>query len=198
MSKTGIIYKLVSDDVEIKECYVGSTVNFIRRKHEHKSNCNNINSKRYNLYVYKFIRDNGGWNSYSMIQIEEYKFNTRNELNARERHWIETLQAKLNKNIPTRTDKEYYESHKDEAKDYYESHKDKIKEYKLKNKELIRIKKKDYYKINKEIIKDKRKEYHLKNKDKRKEYHLKNKDKRKEYYQLKFKLYHEYLDYIQN
>jgi len=209
MSKTGIIYKLVSNDVEIKECYVGSTVNFIRRKHRHKSNCNIENGENYNTYVYQFIRDNGGWLSFSMIQIEEFKFNTRNELNSRERYWIETLQAKLNKRIPTRTYKEYYENNKDKkkeyreqnkdkskeyskkyyennkSKEYYEKYKDKAKEYREQNKDIINDKAKEYYENNKDIINDKAKEYREKNKDKikeyRKEYREKNKDKIKEY-----------------
>ena len=168
MSKTGIIYKLVSDDIEIKECYVGSTINFIRRKHQHKNCCNNETYHNYNQYVYQFIRDNGGWLSFSMIQIEEFKFNTRNELNSRERYWIEQLQAKLNKSIPTRTNKEYYihnkdkikeyrENNKDKIKEYYENNKDKIKEYRENNKDDINKKNKEYYENNKDKIKDKAK-----------------------------------------
>ena len=38
-----------------------------------------------------------------MVQIEEIKFNTNQELHSKERYHIELLQAKLNKNIPTRT-----------------------------------------------------------------------------------------------
>jgi len=40
------IYKIVCKDVNIKDCYVGSTTNFNRRKQEHKYNCNNVNSKK--------------------------------------------------------------------------------------------------------------------------------------------------------
>jgi len=208
MSKTGIIYKLVSTDINIKECYVGSTINFIRRKHEHKRRCNNENSDNYNQYVYKFIRDNNGWDSFSMIQIEEFKFNTRNELNSRERYWIETLQAKLNKILPTRTRheyreqnkdkikeyrennkdklKEYYENNKDKSKEYYENNKDKIKEYYKEyyknNKDKSKEYSKEYYENNKETLKVKDKEYRENNKDKSKEYYENNKDKIKEYY----------------
>ena len=107
MSNTGIIYKLVCKDINIKECYVGSTINFTRRKCHHKCSCNNEINKSYNLFVYQFIRDNGGFDNWDMIQIEEYKFDTRNGLNARERHWIEQLQATLNKYIPTRGKQEY-------------------------------------------------------------------------------------------
>lgn len=37
---------------EITDVYVGSTINFNNRYIVHKSDCNNENSKNYNLYVY--------------------------------------------------------------------------------------------------------------------------------------------------
>ena len=47
-SKT-IIYRIVCRDLTIKDCYIGHTTNFIKRKQAHKSNCNNINYKAYNV-----------------------------------------------------------------------------------------------------------------------------------------------------
>ena len=88
MSKTGLIYKLVCNDIDVKECYVGSTINLTRRKCHHKHRCNNTDNNSYNLYVYQFIRDNGGFDNWSMIQIESFNFNTRSELHSRERYWI--------------------------------------------------------------------------------------------------------------
>ena len=35
-----IIYKIVSKDLNIKECYVGHTINFSRRKSVHRACCN--------------------------------------------------------------------------------------------------------------------------------------------------------------
>ena len=61
MSRTGYIYKLVCNDVEIKERYVGSTTNMKVRKNQHKSVCNNPNSEKYNIYLYQFIRENGNF-----------------------------------------------------------------------------------------------------------------------------------------
>ena len=81
-----IIYKLVCNDVNIPDCYVGHTTDFIRRKQLHKSCCNNINCKSYNLNVYKFITGNGGWDNWSMIVIEQYKCN--NNLEAQKRSII--------------------------------------------------------------------------------------------------------------
>tara|TARA_R110000868_G_scaffold150109_1_gene373047 strand:+ start:919 stop:1437 length:519 start_codon:yes stop_codon:yes gene_type:complete len=97
----------VSNDVEIKECYVGSTTNFRTRKNNHKTCCNNDKGKTYNYNVYQFIRSNGGWDSFSMVMVEEFKHDTKLQLRSRERHFIESLRATLNKTIPNRTGVEY-------------------------------------------------------------------------------------------
>jgi hypothetical protein len=178
-SKT-IIYKIVCNDLNIKEVYIGSTINFRRRKNQHKNVCNSINDKDYNGYKYQFIRENGGWENWSMYEIEKYPCNDKNEAHTRERHWIETLNATLNKNIPTRTGKEYREDNKEviskkvkkyyendrdnkleKAKEYYEDNKDKIVEYKKhhyeENKDKLKKKSKNYYETNKEAISEKAK-----------------------------------------
>ena len=56
-----IIYKLCCLDPNIIEIYIGSTTNKYRRKQQHKSSCNSSNGKYYNLYLYQFIRENGGF-----------------------------------------------------------------------------------------------------------------------------------------
>ena len=138
-----VIYKLVCKDVEIKELYVGSTTNFAQRKTMHKSSCNNINSKGYNIYVYSFIRSNGGWENWDMVEIIKLNCVDGNELLRYERNYIEQLQAKLNKNIPTRTIKEYQKANKEKIIEYYETNKDHLKEYQ-----------KDYYEVNKDQLKE--------------------------------------------
>ena len=132
MSKIGIIYKLVSTDINIKEIYVGSTINFRTRKSHHKGTCNNETDKKYNYNVYKYIRNNGGWDTFDMIQIEEVTHDTKQQLHARERYWIEELKATLNKNIPTRTDAEYCKKNREIIKI-------KNAKYRIDNKEAIKI-----------------------------------------------------------
>ena len=105
------IYKLCCNDAAVTDVYVGSTTNFTKRKCAHKSTCNNINADRYNYYVYQFIRDNGGWDNWSIILVEAYNTTSKRELELRERYWLETLGATLNKRVPTRTEKEYREEH---------------------------------------------------------------------------------------
>jgi hypothetical protein len=136
-----IIYKIVCNDLIITDVYVGHTTNFIKRKALHKSDCNNINRKAYNLKIYNIIRNNGGFENWSMIEIEKYPCNDINEATARERYYYELLNAKLNSNCPGRNKKEYQEINKDKIKDYYENNKDNIqknsKNYYEKNKNNI-------------------------------------------------------------
>lgn len=119
----GVIYKIVCNDLDCKDLYVGSTTNFTNRKNLHKSACTNENSKRYNLKVYKSIRANGGWNNWSMVLIEHYPCKDGNELRAKERLWYEQLNGTLNSCIPNRSQKE-------QIKEYYKNNKEKINDEK--------------------------------------------------------------------
>ena len=85
-----IIYKIVCNDYNIKELYVGSTTEFTKRKYRHKANCTSPKYTEYEYKVYEFIRNNGGWDNWSMIEIEKYPCNDGNEARARERYWCET------------------------------------------------------------------------------------------------------------
>jgi len=132
--KNSIIYKLCCRDPDIKDIYIGSTTNFRTRKHDHKKICENKTGtyKNAHFYVYQFIREHGGWNNWDMVEVEKYECNDRKELHCRERYHIEQLGAGLNKNIPTRTHKEYMEENKErlnkQRKEYREANKEKIRE----------------------------------------------------------------------
>ena len=174
-SKT-IMYKLVCKDLSITELYIGQTTDFRARKNQHKSTSNNINNKYYNLNVYKFIRENGNWNNWEMIKIEDYPCLTKLDALKRERELIESLNATLNSNIPSRTQKEineeYYENNKDKIKEWRENNKDKIKEWRENNQDKI----KEYRENNQDKNKEKQKEYYQNNQDKIKEYYQNNKE----------------------
>ena len=169
--KNTVIYKIKHnkdyDDINI---YVGSTTNFKGRKHRHKSNCNNENSKNYNNPIYQYIRDNGGWEQFVMIPIEEYSCNSKKEKEIKERYYIDLLKPKLNKNLPTRTRKEWREDNKQKIKEYREDNKElileKYKEWCENNKEKIKERAKEYRENNKEKIKEREKEWYENNKDK--------------------------------
>ena len=168
-----LIYKLCCKNTEIKDIYIGSTTNFTRRKYEHKSHCNNINSKSHTQYKYQFIRDNGGWDNWDMILIKKVNCNDKLELRKKEREYIEKFNSSLNKSIPTRTKKEYQqkyrEENKEELKDKY-NYSEKRRIHYQKNKERILNKTKEYYENNKEKMIEKGKIYYQNNKEKKKEY----------------------------
>ena len=197
-----IIYKLCCNDTLIKEIYVGHTTNWTKRKGSHKTRCNNENSEKYNLYVYQFIREHGGFENWSMVEIEKLCCTDTHDALKNERKYIDLLGATLNKVLPTRTYKEYYEHTREEIlenkkeyyyknkdkinynhKEYYETNKDKLlekqKEYSKKNKEHITEYSKDYYENHKDEIIEKHKEYRDKNiedlNEKKKKYYEKNK-----------------------
>ena len=61
--------------------YIGSTHDKIEREKNHKSDCNNENQEtHYNLKVYIFIRDNGGWDNWIFEVIEEFPCENKIEL----------------------------------------------------------------------------------------------------------------------
>ena len=125
-SKT-IIYKIVCNDLEKTEVYVGHTTDFTKRKSRHKNNCIDEKQKsHYNLKIYQYIRVNGGWDNFSMIEIEKYSCNDSNEARARERYWFETLNANLNMVCPTIDTKKRKEKANERTKLYREEHHEEI------------------------------------------------------------------------
>jgi len=168
-----VIYKICCKDPTITDVYVGHTTDKTNRKRRHRSRCNNENDKCYNFYVYQFIRDNGGWDNFEMIIIEEYPCENVDEARLRERYWLETLGATLNKYIPSRTRQEYVEQNREiiyeKNREYREQNREiiyeKNREYREQNKEIIREKKRKYREQNKEIIREKKREYYQKNKE---------------------------------
>jgi hypothetical protein len=177
-----IIYKIVCKDLSITDVYIGQTTNFRTRKSQHKRNCCNLDYKKHNLKVYQYIRENGGWENFDMIEIEKYD---ANEAKKRERYWFEELNAKLNQIYPSRTKQEYQDSTKEKMKIYYQ-------EYNNNNKEKRAIQKKVYSEKNAEKLKGQKIKYSVNEENKKrkqetdKSYREKNvdklKDKRKEYY----------------
>jgi hypothetical protein len=174
-SKT-LIYKIICNDMNCKDIYVGSTTDFTRRKNEHKRKCNNIAGNSYNLKLYENIRENGNWENWTMIEIEKYPCNDGNESRARERYYLEILNASLNTIKPNRSPKEYYEDNKDKIL--------KSKQiYKEKNKEKIQEYQKEYIEQNKPKLKEYHKEYNSKYYETNKENILKSqKEQYKEIY----------------
>ena len=159
------IYKLVSPHTD--EIYIGSTTQKLcNRMGQHlrdfkigKNKCTCV--KLLELGEVK------------IILIEECPCDTKEQLLKRERYYIENTVC-VNKYIPGRTIKEYYEDNKERLlkiqKVHYETNKEKItqyrKEYLEKNKEKISQQRKGFYEENKEKILKQKKEYYHENKEK--------------------------------
>ena len=183
--KNACIYKICCKDPNIKDVYIGSTCNLIRRRAGHKQSCYNKNDKKkYNYPVYRYIRDHGGWDNWIVLKIKDTPCDNKDELRLKEREEFEKIGATLNSYYPQRSQKEYREENKEKnlekAKEYYDENKEKILEYH-----------KEYYDKNKEEISEKAKKHREENKEKilekEKEYREENKEKRKEYYQEKIR-----------
>ena len=127
-SKT-VIYKLVkNDDYDNSNVYVGSTTDFVKRKNHHKTTCNNEKDKEYNQKKYQYIRENGGWEEWNMIEIEKHYCNDGNEARAREEYWRCHFNAQLNSQRAYRTDEERKEQMKEISKEHYKNNKEKKSE----------------------------------------------------------------------
>lgn len=121
--KNTIIYKIVhKDDYENTNIYIGSTTDFIRRKNNHKDCSQNLNKKSYNDKKYQYIRENGGWGDFNMVEVEKFPCNDGNEARAREEYWRSYFNAQLNSKKSFTTDQERL----DQMKCYYTAHKERM------------------------------------------------------------------------
>jgi len=126
--KNGKIYKLVSDHVD--KVYIGSTqLKYLcLRLGTHKQHYKNWVLKKRN-YITSF--DILKYDDVKIILLESFPCNTKDELCARERYYIETLDC-VNKRIPGRTMKEYVaqphmrEIARKKSKIYYNNNKQKV------------------------------------------------------------------------
>src|SRR5210317_1918361 len=134
--QNGKIYMLESKEGGVR--YYGSTVQTLKeRLRQHKKQKGYITSQE----VLKY-------DDCKIILVVNYPCNSRKELETRERFYIENNEC-VNKQIPTRTDKEWREEHKEELKEYMKEYN---KEYEKKNKDKIAQRKKEFYEKNKDEI----------------------------------------------
>jgi len=166
-------YQIICKDKSITDCYVGHTTDYPQRCRDHHSKCTNSNSDKHNLKVYEFIRLNGGWDNWEMLEIDICNCENVFEARAIERCWIECLGGQLNCLIPNRTDEEWYNDNKERLTKYkhkwYEKNKDRCNEKGRQNyqenKERYSETAKIYYEENKEHLKQKSKDHYEQNKE---------------------------------
>ena len=167
--QNNIIYKIQHKTID-ELIYIGSTTNFTKRKNKHKSDCCNEKSTKYNTKKYVMIRENGGWDMFTMVLVKKYPCNDHLEARQEEERIRRELNANMNSIRCFRTEedikedhKQYRETHKEEIKEnkkqYCETHKEEIKEkwkqYRETHKEEINEYSKQYYETHKEEIKEK-------------------------------------------
>ena len=123
------IYKICCKDTDITDIYVGHTTNLISRKGKHKSRCNNEKDPGYNTYVYKFIRNNGGWDNWEIIKLYNHPCLSHKEASIEEKKCCKKLEfCKLNIQNPYRTIEERKENAIIFNKIYRKENSQKIKE----------------------------------------------------------------------
>ena len=90
-----IIYKIQHNDKD-ELIYVGHTTDFTKRKSSHKLITRSEKDKAYNRQLYKMIRDNGGWESFKMIEIKTFACTNKREAEAEEDKVMRELKATMN------------------------------------------------------------------------------------------------------
>lgn len=161
--QNGKIYAIKSYQTEKK--YIGSTTQQLCvRLGKHRTDFKDNKGTAKNILQY---------DDYYIELIENYACNNKEELEKRERFYIqENINNCVNVRLPTRTQIEYIEDNKEKIKErqkqYKELNKEKIKEYTIKyqeeNREILIQKKTEYNEANKEIRNIKAIEYYNNNK----------------------------------
>jgi hypothetical protein len=123
-----MFYRLVCRDPTVTEVYVGHTTSEVDRRTSHKTNCTNEKSKKYNYFVYRFIRQHGSWDNWQLIVHEKKPVKDIFEAVLQERYWCEFYKATLNKQVPSRTRVEYFATHREEQAAYRAANRDLINE----------------------------------------------------------------------
>ena len=170
----GKIYKIAPiTGGEDGDIYIGSTTKELlsQRMATHRSNYKQWKTTGNRSKVTSFdLFEKYGIEKCSITLLEQVNASCKDELHARERHYIESM-ACVNKFIPLRTKREYYEDNKDRLvqknKEWYENNKESVAQYKKEWAEENRIeltqKRKDYY--DKEQLSEKYKVYREDNRE---------------------------------
>jgi hypothetical protein len=91
------IYQLVCNDESVKDVHIGHTVMELEEvMTNHRLICQNTNAKRYDSYLYKQIRANGGWDNWHHEILEICISIDKETVLKREREWIEKTPNAMN------------------------------------------------------------------------------------------------------
>jgi predicted HNH restriction endonuclease len=87
----GVIY--IIKHKESDNCYIGSTKDFEKRRKLHKYACDNEKDDSYNLKKYQFMRENGGFENFDMVEICKCD---NDKLLKTEQYYIDCIKPSLN------------------------------------------------------------------------------------------------------
>ncbi len=135
----GKIYKIEPLNGEEGDIYIGSTTkkHLSQRMDTHRSDYKRFLNGKYSCVTSFKLFEKYGVDNCKIILLESVNAKCKDELEARQAHFIKTLQC-VNKVIPLRSNKEYKEENKDKIKEYYIANKDRINE---RRRELRKIQK---------------------------------------------------------
>lgn len=152
-----IFYKITCENLP-EFTYIGSTVHFIKRKCDHKTDCNNKTRKGHNIQLYQTIRANGGWENWEMVVIDKGEQMNLTDARIKEESLRKEYNGNLNMVKAYRSEEDKKEYNKANSKEYRENNRDKInekvKEYNNNHKEQKQAYQKEYYENNKVKFKE--------------------------------------------
>ena len=126
----GSIYKITCKNMDITDCYVGSTRNPQARIYNHKHNCLAKKDRK----LYRFMNENGGWDNFRLTVIDTIEGDDQALLRA-ERYWYDKLTPTLNNNGIHLSENEKYLNHQKSVHQYYIKNRDAIIKRNMKNRE---------------------------------------------------------------
>ncbi len=104
------VYKLRhKDDLKETNIYIGHTKNMQQRIRDHRCSCTNSRKREYQQKKYQYIRDNGGWENWEMLEIE--KCDNEEEAILVEKYLYDLLKPTLNTFRPYRSPEENKKLH---------------------------------------------------------------------------------------
>jgi recombinational DNA repair protein (RecF pathway) len=125
--------------------YVGSTTNFKQRCATHKSNC----KIGLTLPIYKYIRDNGGFDLFEIIPVAFLQLNDVVELRIEEQKEMDKYTDKLNALKAYISKQERIEQMKEYNKHFRQENQEYFKQYREENQEKIKEQRRQYKQDNK-------------------------------------------------
>ena len=154
----GKIYKIES--ILGDKIYIGSSTKeqLSMRMSSHRSDYKKWKNGKAKMTTSFQLFDEYGLENCSIVLIEDCPCETKDQLSAREAHYINTLTC-VNKVVPLRTTKEYEQDNK-------EAISAKKKAYREENKEQIATRMKAYREVNRDEINAKNRDYENENREK--------------------------------